>query len=273
MYSVPRTEYSVLLALRLLLALRYGNELASMPDHRQHRGRHPDDDRLFGREAWPLLREAVQDLSWLLTRDYAPPSALKLVGDRYQLEQRQRIAVARSACSDQAKAERSAKQLSPNDLAGRRLAIDGFNILTTLEAVLGGGVILLARDGCLRDMASVHGAYRHVAETEPALELAARCLAALQPAECVWYLDAPVSNSGRLAGKLRDTSERSNLNWRVELVHSADHALIQKTEAIVASADSVVLDRSAAWTNLTTAILADAQIEPAAIDLQDSHRG
>ena len=43
--------------------------------------------------------------------------------------------------------------------------------MTTIEAALSGGVILAARDGAYRDMASMHGTYRKVAETLPALEL------------------------------------------------------------------------------------------------------
>jgi len=40
-------------------------------------------------------------------------------------------------------------------------------------------VILAARDGAYRDMASMHGSYRKVAETLPALELLGRTIAAL----------------------------------------------------------------------------------------------
>jgi len=39
-----------------------------MPDTRHHRGRHPDDDRLFAATFHPTLRTATQELSWLLTK-------------------------------------------------------------------------------------------------------------------------------------------------------------------------------------------------------------
>ena len=71
-----------------------------MPDTRSHRGPHPEDDRLFGSAVRPRLVEAVADLCWLLSRGYATPSALKLVGDRHVLAARQRVAVARLRCSD-----------------------------------------------------------------------------------------------------------------------------------------------------------------------------
>ena len=67
-----------------------------MPDTRRHRGPHPQDAELFASETHPTLREAVNHLSWLLTRGYAERSSLKLVGDRFGLQERQRRAVMRS---------------------------------------------------------------------------------------------------------------------------------------------------------------------------------
>ena len=70
-----------------------------MPDTRTHRGLHPRDAVLFAGEIQPTRRAAAGDLSWLLERGYALQSSLKLVGDRYALEQRQRDAVGLSACA------------------------------------------------------------------------------------------------------------------------------------------------------------------------------
>ena len=66
-----------------------------MPDSRAHRGPDPRDREAFAPSCVPALCTAVADLSWLLGRDYAPVSALKLVGDRYSLTERQRQAVRR----------------------------------------------------------------------------------------------------------------------------------------------------------------------------------
>jgi hypothetical protein len=45
--------------------------------------------------------------------------------------------------------------LSAQAMRGELLYIDGFNLLTTLEVALSGGIVLLARDGALRDIAGV----------------------------------------------------------------------------------------------------------------------
>ena len=145
-----------------------------MPDQRKHRGPHPDDAKLFAVDQVPPLQTAVRDLSWLLSRGYANPSSLKLVGDRYGLDTRQRLAVGRSACSDAAVSRRQEHQLTEKELRGQDIWIDGYNVLTSIEAALSGGVILRGRDGCTRDMASMHGSYRKVQETLPSIRTS-RC--------------------------------------------------------------------------------------------------
>jgi hypothetical protein len=225
-----------------------------LPDTRAHRGPHPDDARLFGPEARPTLRQAASDLAWLLSRGYVNPSALKLVGDRYRLTARQRTAVERSACSDADLARREAHRVDVRQLPGRPLWLDGYNVLTTIEAALAGGVLLAARDGTYRDMASMHGSYRKVAETRPALELLGQVIAASGVSESVWYLDRPVSNSGRLKGIMEDLAADRAWAWRVELVPNPD-PILAETDQVVATADSVILDRCRAWFNLAREVI------------------
>jgi hypothetical protein len=220
-----------------------------MPDKRTHRGPHPDDERLFDAAMVPRLREATHDLCWLLDRGYTTISALKLVGDRNNLEQRQRTAVSRSACSNASRSRRNAHLVSLDRLAGQTLWIDGYNLLTTVEAALAGGVILAARDGCYRDMASMHGTWRKVEETVPAIELIGNFLADCAVHDCVWYLDRPVSNSGRLKGTILNLSAPRKWRWEVELVDDPDPILAAATRPI-ATADSAILDQSALWVNL-----------------------
>jgi hypothetical protein len=177
-----------------------------MPDTRAHRGPHPEDATLFAADQVPALRLAVAELSWLLSRGYAQPSGLKLVGDRHRLNARQRVAVMRCACSDDALAQRSARRVSIEDLRGRAVDLDGYNVVTTVEAALGGGVILGARDGTFRDLAAMHGTFRKVEETRPAAVLVGRVLAEAGAGDITWLLDSPVSNSGRLRGALLEVA-------------------------------------------------------------------
>lgn len=221
-----------------------------MPDRRTHRGLHPEDPQLFDAENLPRLRAATCDLSWLLERAYAVNSALKLVGDRYQLTARQRAAVLRSACPEPKVRARRARQLSPAELRGERLCIDGFNVLTTLEVALSGGVLLIGRDGVMRDIAGVHGSYRRVAETPKAIALLGQLTQGWGVAECAFYLDQPVSNSGRLRALLIDAARQQKLPWSATVVPDPDVVLMRSVH-VVASADAQILDADVRWTNLT----------------------
>ena len=227
-----------------------------MPDDRKHRGPHPEDARLFAPPQVSALRAAAGDLCWLLSRGYRGESSLKLVGDRYALAARQRNAVSRCACSDADAAARQSRQKDAAALAGRELWIDGYNVLTTIEAALAGGVVLAARDGCYRDMASMHGSYRRVAETLPALEMIGGVLARLRVACCRWLLDRPVSNSGRLKGIMEKLSAERGWPWTVELVDDPDRLLLELRE-VVATADSGILDCAGAWINLARTVVVE----------------
>jgi len=225
------------------------------PDHRRHRGAHPEDAALFAPHQLPALRLAVSELSWLLQRGYAWRSALKLVGDRHRLTERQRLAVARAACSDEQRRLRAATRLPGPALTGREVSIDGFNLIITLEAALGGGVLLRCRDGCLRDLSSVHGSYRSVLETDRAIRLAGEALAPHHPRSVTWLLDQPVSNSGRLAARIREAAQASHWPWSVQVVMSPDAVLRSASNPVVTS-DSAILDQGVEWVNLAAEILA-----------------
>src|SRR5260370_41806765 len=174
-----------------------------IPDIRKHRGAHPDDRKLFAGGQLPALRTATGELSWLLTRDYSLKGALKLVGDRYTLTDRQRLAVARAACSDQNKERRAAALVDVAEAAGHGLIVDGFNLIITVEAALSGGLLMLCRDGCIRDLSSVHGSYRAVNETETAIQLIGEALETLHPKSFEWALASPISHTGPLPQPLR----------------------------------------------------------------------
>ena len=237
-----------------------------MPDKRTHRGPHPADEKLFAPGAVSGLRTALADFSLLLTKGYAEKSALKLVGDRFSLTERQRLAVMRSACSDQQFASRSKHRIDIKNLANQSIAVDGYNVLITIEAAMSGGVIFKGRDGCFRDLASIHGTYRKVTETIPALQLIGEFLHETGAGKALWLLDSPVSNSGRLKTLMGEMARTNDWNWEIELLLSPD-AELKKTDAVVASSDSVILNDCERWTNLAAEIITQKLSTAIVIDL------
>lgn len=234
-----------------------------MPDKRRHRGPHPLDAKLFTPDQIAALRGAVSDFSWLLERGYAAKSALQLVGNRFGLHERQRLAVLRSSCGETARLDRLARELGTANWCERVMQLDGYNVLMTVEAALSGGVMLRGRDGCLRDMAALHGNFRRVEETAVAANLIGEWMHKHNVARAIWWLDSPVSNSGRLKSLLLEIASMRGWNWEVHLAFDADAALKKlDDDSIVVSADSVVLDNVGAWANLAGALV-EAQIDRA----------
>jgi len=229
-----------------------------MPQRQSHRGQHPEDAVLFAPSRLPVLREAVADMSWLLTRGYSDTAALKLVGDHFQLDKRQRFAVTRAACSDQSLEHRLAHCVSVDALAGRSLAIDGYNLLITVECALSGAILIRGRDGCIRDIASIHGSYHSVEETVPAIRRIGQTLASLGVVSAHWYFDAPVSNSGRLKRLFEAEAAAAGWNWTVSLEKNPD-TILAESEAVVVTSDSWILDRTRAWANLAERLIGDTQ--------------
>ena len=236
------------------------------PDRRRHRGAHPEDARLFEAARLASLRVATSELSWLLSRGYQTKSALKLVGDRHNLRERQRLAVSRAACPEESCARRRASLV--HEVKGEGLVVDGFNLIILLEAALSGGVLVVGRDGCVRDLSSVHGSYRAVEETECALLLAGEALAALAPASVLWLLDSPVSNSGRLAARVREVASARGWPWEVRVEFNPDREIVNSDRVAVTS-DSNVLDGVKRWLNLGRMIVERYVERPWVIDLSE----
>jgi len=236
-----------------------------MPDSRSHRGAHPEDARDFAADCWPRLRSAGEELSFLFERAYAADSALKLVGDHHQLTARQRKAAQRAACGEPARLSRKARRLTPPQLRGRTLCIDGFNCLITVEAWLSGAPLFLGRDGALRDLASVHGSYRAVQESEQAATLLVATLLAHGVHGVRILLDRPVGNSGRTRGLFEQACQQASLSAQVELSDRVDQELVA-SGLPVASSDSWILDQALAWLDLPGLVIA-GRGEPWLVDL------
>lgn len=225
-----------------------------MAHDQTQRGAHPEDASLFSSAQLGKLRAALHDYCWLLSHGYAVPSSLKLVGDRFRLTDRQRLVLMRSACTDAQRVRRQLTLRDKSQVTGNDLYVDGFNILITIESALAGGTLFVGQDGCYRDLASVHGTYRQVQTTRDAIQLIGETLVLLQIRNTIWFLDKPVSNSGRLRQTLIDIASARTWNWRIELSPSPDAELKKVTET-VASTDSVILDSAEAWLHLNQHVI------------------
>ena len=232
-----------------------------MSSTKRTRGQHPNDRKLFAEKFLPDLCAATHDLSILLTMGYPDKASLKLVGDRFRLTERQRMAILRGACSDANLAIRKEKELKTEELAKKTILIDGFNLLITLETALSGGLIFVGRDGSYRDLASVHGTYKRVSATQEAVELVGHFCQKRKVEKLIWYFDTPVSNSGRLKVLLYEIAEANNWNWEIILDYNPDKVLKEAKEGVVVSSDAMVINECIEWVNLGKTILSELDTE------------
>ena len=241
-----------------------------MNTHEQrHRSVHLNDKALFSGEQLRRLHDAVYEFCWLLNRGYARHSVIRLVGDHHQLVKRQRLAISRAACSNINRELRNARRLEIEQIKDRQLVIDGFNLIITVETAMAGGLLLRCCDGCVRDIASIHGTYRQVHETRQAVELIGNVLQSFSPASVLWLFDKPVSNSGRLAEMMRDIAKAHRWNWQVSLIENPDQVILGGDKVAITS-DSAILDGEVQWVNLGAYLIKNHFHESWLIDFSDA---
>lgn len=223
------------------------------------RGYQPTDEKDFGTKSMETLQRAAAELSFLLDRDYPRETAVEFVGNRYQFTTRQRLFLNRGVSGEAKRAARAAKHLKLEDLRGRDVCIDGFNVIVPLEVALVRSPLIRAQDGAIRDLAGINGTYRSVEQTMQAIDLVLDLLTEAQVASATFYFDRPVRNSGRLAKTIADyvralaNIQPSLPKVQAALVDNVDSELAGR--AYVATNDSAVIDHCQSWASLDAAAL------------------
>jgi len=222
---------------------------------RRSRGKDPHDQALFGpAQQQEKLLPALNDMHYLLSKDYPPRATLALVANRYRLRQRQILATQGMACSAKDIENRKHKEIDAGAISGKTIYLDGFNIVIIMETLFSGGFVFRGLDGCYRDISSVHGSYKRVKQTEEVLVTVGETLQKLAPERVIWIFDAPVSNSGRLKTLCYEIAVKHGFAWDIYLDNAPDKFLIAENRLIVSS-DAWVLNNCYAWFNLASFII------------------
>lgn len=221
----------------------------------KNRGKEASDDALFGTEKMQLkLKEAVNDMHYFLSRGYGEKSTLTLVGNRYRLNARQQQAVRGMSASQKQIEDRKAKEIKSQDLEGREVVFDGFNVLILLESILSNAYVFKGQDGFFRDLSSVYGTYKKVQQTSEAIEIITAFFKNEKIKKAFWLFDKPVSNSGKLKQMIEETAQKNSFDWEVQLVNNPDKVIAENNWTAITS-DAWVLDHSTSNFNLLQYIL------------------
>jgi len=230
------------------------------------RGFDPDDVKIFSKESIAELKIAQEEIQWLLDRGYKLKQIIEFTGNHYLLSSRARTALQRTT-SSMAEYEKRRFTMLPFECAKDGcLNIDGFNLIITLEVAMSGSPILLGKDGVYRDLAGLRGTYRIIDKTDTAISLIGKTLQELSVPMVKFYLDSPVSNSGRLKTKILECSEQWGMPVDVDLIPNVDAVLAGK-ERIV-TGDSIILDECKSWFNLSRKIIEDHIQDAWVVDLE-----
>lgn len=216
------------------------------------RGYSPNDKTEFYGDALSKLLGAGQDLYYLLNRGYPIKGASTFVGNHFLLSERQRLALARAvSASENIESRRRKEQTALPQ--GSTVNIDGFNTIITLEVALSGSLLLKCMDGTVRDLAALRGTYRLIDKTTQAISMIGNMLERYGIDKAVFYLDAPVSNSGRLKEQIQEVLQQAPFAVRTEVIHNVDTTL-EKLENVITS-DAIILDKCVSWINLNSRII------------------
>jgi hypothetical protein len=189
------------------------------------------------------LQNASEDFRYLLNRRYPKKAALELVGNRYGLTFDERHLLRRGVFSSKDSQARRKKRIPIKEIRNKDLAIDGHNVLITIEAGLSSRPLVLGDDGYVRDISGVSGSFKKTKRTEEAIQFIIRTLKEWKPRQTLFLLDAPISMSGRLAEEIRDRLKRENLSGDAMAVKVPEKILIG-FPGIVATSDTDIIDRS-----------------------------
>ncbi len=139
---------------------------------------------------------------------------------------------------------RRTKMVRVGEIRKEKLVIDGHNILITLESALKGRPLLHADDNFVRDISRIFRSFRPTDLTKAAWGLVEKLLLDYPPCYVTVLLDAPIPKSGELAGRIRRWMEHAEIQGHA-LTTDRPESFLSTIEGITASADSIIIDRSA----------------------------
>ena len=227
------------------------------------RGYSPNDPKEFGGKAVDILLKAGRDVQYLLNQGYPVKGATTFVGNHYLLSERQRLALARAVSSDESlkiRENKEIKSIPPESV----VYIDGFNTIITLEVALSDSLLLKCMDGTIRDLAALRGTYRLIDKTETAIMLIGKALEENRVGKAVFYLDAPVSNSGRLKQRITELLSRFTFEVEAEVINNVD-SVLEKLDNVITS-DAIILDKCMSWINLNARIMKEVKADYPYVD-------
>ena len=128
-------------------------------------------------------------------------------------------------------------------IRNKDFAVDGYNVVITVEASLSGKPLVLGDDGFVRDISGLSGNFKRTERTEEALQSILNVLKRIKPCKTFFFFDSPISRSGNLAQTVRDLLKKEELSGDAQAVKVPEKILIG-FPGVVATSDTAIIDQS-----------------------------
>ena len=208
----------------------------------------PTDENAFDDAAIARLKLAAEEVAWLTGRGYPLEIVGELVAKHHALSAAQRAALACGTCSEPQYRRRAARELEPEDVAKRPLAIDGIDAVAAVEAALAGRHVLQTLDGTVRAFAVDRARYVPGAHADDAIDRLLVAAKELRPSLVKVYVDDVSAGAKELSTRFGDRAKAQKAKIEVALVPDAPKALRKERQIVTGDADT--LDACAGWLNL-----------------------
>jgi len=185
---------------------------------------------------------AAEDLRYLLSRGYGRISAVKFVGDKYKLDKPQRLLLYRGVYAPEGAAAHLKKLIGSDGIRQKKLSVDGFNVLLTVNSELKGIPNYLCDDGLVRDVSEIHSAATKENLSKP-LDLTISALRDLEAGRVYFVFDRLISRSGELSKQVSEEMRVNSIAGESLTAESADFEVLRRGE-IAASSDSIIIDKA-----------------------------
>lgn len=187
------------------------------------------------------IDKASQDLKYLLDRNYNRTTAINLVVNRYELSEKNCNLLHRYVFPEKEIRAHRKKICPPRRMRGKKIVIDGYNVLITVEAALEGKDTILGMDGILRDVKGIFSKYKFDKNSEKAIDKILEKLKEFKPSSTLFIFDSQISKSGELAAFVRERMEEHGLTGDAITSPHADKE-IKKLNCITLSSDSIIIE-------------------------------
>lgn len=211
------------------------------------------DEIAFDDATIEKLRLAAEEVAWLTGRGYPLDVVGDLVARHHGLGDAERSALARGTCSEPQYRRRAARELEPEDVARRPLAIDAIDVLAAIESALAGRPVLQTLDGTVHAFGSDAASWAPGPQTDDAIARVIGAAKELRPSALRLFVDERSAHAGdlrdRIGARLKDAKAKA------EVVVTPDVRAAMKKEKQVVTGDAAILDACGAWLNLAGRIV------------------